>query len=406
MGTVLFVGAGRHQRRAIERVRELGHRVVAVDRNPDAPGLAVADLSEVVDALDVAAVTETGRRHDVDGVLTVAADRAVPVVAAVADLLGLPTIGRDVARRMTDKLAMRDALAAAGVRQPRYAPARDLADAREALAEIGTPAVVKPVDSSGQRGISLVEAESELDAALDGALDASASGTALVEELVAGVERNAMLVVRGGEPELLTLSDRLRPPGQGFGVALAHVYPSSLDAAGESRTAGVAAAAVRALGLWDGVAYPQLVVSADGDVAVVEVAARVPGGQMGELVRRATGVDLVEVAALQALGEQVPDGVARRRFHQPLAIRFLTAEPGHLRAGRVTRVGSLDAVLGAPGVVQAETYLAPGEIVRPARVDGDRRGYVIAVADSPREALARADAAAALLDVDVEVDGT
>ena len=52
-GTVFLVGAGRHQRRAIERARELGLRVVAVDRNPDAPGLAGADVGEVVDFTDV-----------------------------------------------------------------------------------------------------------------------------------------------------------------------------------------------------------------------------------------------------------------------------------------------------------------------------------------------------------------
>ena len=58
MSTVLFVGAGRHQRRAILRAKELGLRVVAVDRNPDALGLADADEAEVVDFPDVAAVTE------------------------------------------------------------------------------------------------------------------------------------------------------------------------------------------------------------------------------------------------------------------------------------------------------------------------------------------------------------
>ena len=77
MQTVLFVGAGRHQRRAIEHARRRGLRVVAVDRNESAPGLAAADVAEVVDFTDVAAVTEVARRHDVDGVLTVSADRAV-----------------------------------------------------------------------------------------------------------------------------------------------------------------------------------------------------------------------------------------------------------------------------------------------------------------------------------------
>ena len=50
-------------------------------------------------------------------------------------------------------------------------------------------------------------------------------------------------------------------------------------------------------------------------------------------------------------------------------------------------------MLAVPGVVQAETYLAEGETIRPVRLDGDRRGYVIAVADTNLEALERAEAA-------------
>jgi biotin carboxylase len=398
---VLFVGAGRHQRRAIARVRQLGVRVVAVDRNADAPGLVEADVAEVVDFAGVDAVVEVGRRHGVEGVLTVAADRAVPVVAAVADRLGLPSIGTDVAHRMTDKLAMRRALAEAHIPQPRFAPVSDVGDARDALAETGTPAVVKPADSSGQRGLSRVDAESDLDAALDAALDASPTGTAMLEELVEGVERNTMAVVRAGEPSVLTVSDRVRPDGRGFGVALAHVYPSSLDAEGLAAVERLARETVRAVGLQDGIAYPQLIVSADGRVVLIEVAARIPGGQMGDVVRVGTGVDLVEVAVLQALGRAVPDELVTPSVPRPLAVRFLTAEPGPLRPGRVTRVGSLERVLAADGVVQAETYLQLDETIRPVTVDADRRGYVIAVADTPAEALSRADAAAALLDVEV-----
>ena len=97
---------------------------------------------------------------------------------------------------------------------------------------------------------------------------------------------------------------------------------------------------------------------------VVEVAARIPGGQMADLVRHAVGVDLVEVALRQALGEPVPDDLVVPRFQQPLAIRFLTAEPGPLQPGRVVRVGSLESMLAAEGVVQAETCLRSGETIR------------------------------------------
>src|SRR5437879_3326146 len=219
-GTVLFVGAGRHQRRAIRRARELGLRVVGVDRNPDALGLAEADVGEVVDFMDVAAVTEAGRRHSVDGVLTVSADRAVPVVAAVAEALGR---------------------------------------------------------------------------------------------------------ARGGQVTPLTLSERLRPPGVGFGVGWIHVYPSRLFADPLAEAEQVAVSAVHALGLKDGIAFPQLIVGDDDHAYLVECAARIPGGQMADLAMHAVGADLVEIALRQVLGLEVPDDLVTPRFQKPLAIRFLTA---------------------------------------------------------------------------------
>jgi biotin carboxylase len=399
--SVLFVGAGRHQRRAIEHARGRGLRVVAVDRNAEAPGLAAADVAAVVDFTDAAAVTEVGRQHRVDGVLTVSADRAVPVVATVAEALGLPGIGTETAHRMTHKLAMRRALSAAGVPQPPFAAVRSAEDGNEALEQSGIPAVLKPVDSGGQRAVFRVESAADLVRDLAEALAESPTHEAMVEAFVDGIEMNGIVISRRGEPTLLTLSDRLRPPGIGFGVGWMHIYPPSIPADQLERAEGIAVESVRALGLRDGIAFPQLIASPDGGVVVVEVAARIPGGQMADLVRHAVGVDLVEIALRQALGENVEDELALPRFSQPLAIRFFTANPGPLPTGRVLSIGSLDPVLAAEGVVQADTYLEVGETIRPVRRDGDRRGYVIAVGDTPDEAVRRADDAATLLTVEV-----
>jgi biotin carboxylase len=400
--TVLFVGAGRHQQRAIRRAKELGLRVVAVDRNPEAPGLAEADEAELVDFADVAAVTEVARRHAVDGALTVSADRAVPVVAAVTEALGLPTIGTETAHRMTQKIVMRRVLADAGVPQPAFAAVRSLAEGRAALSTTGLPAVLKPADSGGQRGVFRLGSSDDLDRHLHAALAESPTGEAIVESFSEGTEMNGIVVARDGEARSLTLSDRLRPPGIGFGVGWIHVYPAAIYGDQLELAERVAERATEALGLRDGIAFPQLIADDSGGVTVVEVAARIPGGQMADLVRHAVGVDLVEIALCQALGRPVPDDLVQPRFSQPLAIRFFTAEPGPLPTGRVVAIGSLDRVLGAEGVVQADTYLQLGETIRPVRRDGDRRGYVIAVADTSVEALERAEAASRLLEVEVE----
>jgi biotin carboxylase len=398
--TVLFVGAGRNQRRAIEQVRALGVRVVAVDRNTEAPGLALADAGEAVDFSDAEAVAEVGRRHGVDGVMTIAADSAVPVVARVAELLGLPGIGSEAAHLATNKIAMRTRFAERGVPQPQYAAVRTLSEAHSAARTVRFPAVLKPADSAGQRGIFLVHSDEELAAQMALTIAASPTQQAIVEEFHAGREINTLLVAREDDVRLVTASDRVRPEGVGFGVALAHVYPSTLFGDALAEVERVAVSSVQAIGLRNGIAYPQLLVSAhENEVRVVEIAARIPGGQMVEIPRFGVGVDLVEVAVLQALGEPVPDELVTPRFQRPVAIRFLTAEPGPLPTGVVREVGQLERARAFPGVERVDTWIEPGETIRRVQTDGDRRGYVIAEGDTNLEALERADAAASLIDV-------
>ena len=377
-------------------------RVVAVDRNPDAPGLAIADVGEVVDLLDVPAVIEAGRRHGVDGVMTYAADRAVPVVAAVAEALDLPGIGSDTAHLMTNKIAMRRQLADAGVPQPRFAAVRTLHEARAAAGAVGFPAVLKPADSAGQRGLFLCESLGDVERHLHASLVQSTAQEAILESYHGGKEVNGLLVVLDGEPTVVTLSDRRRPPGRGFGVAIAHVYPSTLfgDALEEVRRTGVHT--VKALGLREGVAYPQVLWSEDGVARLIEVAARIPAGQMDSVARYGVGVDLIDIALLQALGRPVPDEMVAAKMEQPMAISFLTAEPGPLPTGKLVRFSGLERVRAFPGVVEAELYFQDGETIRPVQLDGDRRGYVIALGGTNLEAVERAESAARLLDVEVE----
>jgi biotin carboxylase len=399
--TVLFVGAGRHQRRALVRVKELGVRVVAVDRNPDAPGLSVADAAEVVDFANVADVAEVGRRHGVRGVMTFAADRAVPVVAAVAETSGLPGIGTEVAHLMTNKIAMRRRLADAGVPQPRFAAIRHVREVRAAADAVGFPAVLKPADSAGQRGLFLVASVDDVERHLHAALAQSTDEEAILESYHPGLEVNGLLVARDGDVTVVTLSDRRRPPGAGFGVAVAHVYPSTLFGDALAEVERVGRSTVHALGLRDGIAYPQVIWGDDGVARLIEIAARIPAGQMDLVARYGVGVDLVEIALLQALRRPVPDELVEARVEQPMAISFLTAEPGPLPTGKVIRAAGVEKVLAFPGVVEADVYLQEGETIRPVQVDGDRRGYVIALGTTNLEAVERAEAAARLLDVEV-----
>jgi hypothetical protein len=228
---------------------------------------------------------------------------------------------------------------------------------------------------------------------LDETLSMSRSRTAILEGFVPGVELNVLLAMRGGEPTLLTASDRLRPGGLGFGVGWIHSFPSALPAHVLDEVREVSFAATRALGLRDGIAFPQLIAADDGGVVVVEVAARIAAGQMADLVRLGTGIELFDIAIAQALGRAVPDAAVSPRFVRPIAIRFLTASPGVLPVGTVSAVDGLDDVRSSPGVLDCGLYFDVGSVIHPLQVDADRSGFVIATGDTPAVALVRANEA-------------
>ena len=395
---LLFLGASISQLPCIRYARNAGYEVVACDGDPDAIAFKDCHARHVVDFSDVDRVAAVARAQQVDGILAVCTDRAVVPAATVAERLGLPGIGLEVARAMTHKPTMRQRLAQAGIPQPIHAV---LTAGEVAPAGFPLPAVLKPADSGGQRGLFLIQRAGQVTERIPETLAFSAGSEAMLEEYVEGTELNALVAVRGGVPTLLTLSDRLRPQGPGFGVGWIHSFPSSLPSDVLAHVRDVACEAIRALGLQDGIAFPQLIATGDGRVVVVEVAARIAAGQMADLVRHGTGIELYGIAIAASLGLEMPDELVTPRFVRPVAIRFLTASPGVLPVGTVTSIEGLDRVRSAPGVLDAGLYFDVGTTIRPLQADIDRRGYVIATGESPAEALAVANAASTKLRIRV-----
>ncbi len=172
------------------------------------------------------------------------------------------------------------------------------------------------------------------------------------------------------------------------------IYGDPLDGAER-----VAAHAVRALGLRDGIAFPQLI------VAHGRRGRRRRGG--GADPRRADGRPRPPRRRRRSRRGRAAAGArrgraGRRRAARSSCSRSRSASSPRSRArcrpGRAC-ASARSSGLALPGVVQAEIYLQVGETIRPVRLDGDRRGYVIAYARHELEALERAEAAAQLLDV-------
>ena len=382
---LLVLGAGPAQLGLLEAARARGLHVIALDRDPSAPGFALADRRAIISTEDERGIARLAEAERVDGVIAPGIDWPVGIAARVAERVGVRhPISPATGVLAVSKARQRERFAEARVPQPAWWLVSEVQQ------DLSIPCVVKAPDRQGQRGLSLVEDVSGLRPAIVQALEASRNGHALVEELVDGPEVTVSAFSVGGRFHPLTVTDRLTADPPAFGVALAHVWPSQADSSGEA--AEVAARAAEALRIADGPTYTQLRITPDGP-KVIEVAARLGGGHDAELCEAALGVDLNALALSSAFGEEPDSGslLVESRVGGACTV-FLTAEPGELEA-----VEGVEEAQASEGVLRVRVYRRPGFEIEELRRGSDRLGAVQAVGSSREEALERARAAAALV---------
>jgi biotin carboxylase len=387
---LLVLGAGAGQLGLLEAARNRGLFVVAVDRNPAAPGFRFADRRAIISVEDEPQIDRLAAAERVNGVISPGIDWPVAIAARIAERQVLPhPIDPAVAVLATSKLRQRERFAEAGVPHPRHVVCATVEEAGQAAGGFGYPCVVKAPDRQGQKGLVLVRGPKQLEAAFRLALGASRSSVVLVEELIPGREVTVNAFSTGGYFTPLTVTDRIVAEPPAFGVALAHVWPSSLAPEEVGAAVDAARAAASALGIEDGPTYTQVVVGERG-AHVVELAARIGGGHDAELCEAVLGVDLNGIALSTALGEPVED--ERLRPVQQAGggcTQFLVPEPGALQ-----QVEGVEEAAAVDGIAWVRVYAEPGAVLGPLRRGSDRVGAVLAVGASREEAVARAGRAA------------
>lgn len=394
---LLVLGAGPAQLGLLAAARNRGLFVVAVDRDPSAPGFRYADRRAIVSTEDEPGIERLAAAERVDGIIAPGIDWPVAIAARVAARLGLPhPITPEAAVLSTSKLRQRERFAEVGIPQPRFVVCSGAQEAAASAEELGYPCVVKAPDRQGQRGLTLVTEPRRMGSAVEVALDASRSATLIVEEHVAGreVTVNAFSVDRRFRP--LTVTDRLTAEPPAFGVALAHVWPSELEPRLIGAAIEIAGAAARAVGVENGPTYTQVLVGADGSVRIGELAARLGGGHDAELCRAVLGIDLNGIALAGALGREIhADDLAPAAKVGGGCIRFLVAPVGTLRD-----VSGLEDASAIDGVKGIRIYRRHGHEFGALVRGADRAGAILAVGKDRTDALKRADSAASLIHFD------
>lgn len=385
MATLVLVG-GRDA--ALEAALRMGHRVVLIsDRKPlrrrRAQLVALIEVEWEASSLDAPAwvgeVAEQLQRlpEPVAAVLA-ATERAVLPAALLRKALNLPGNSPECAQACRDKVVMKERIRAAGLPCADFSLVTDRTTPTGLIRQLGLPLVLKPTDSSGARGA--VIAKTQLD------VESHFAPGLLAESFVHGLEMSVESVVANNKILFTNITEYLLP-------LWANVVPATLPAPMRKAVHELNRAAIRALGIRQGMTHLELFLTPVGPI-FSELAVRPPGGHLMQLLELAYGFDPwrtvidVELGAKPVLPESAHTFSGMWLLH-----------PG---AGIVKHVHGVRATKAITGVTEVACRVSPGENLSARAGSGESAGHIIVKGATRDEVVGALSAARRALFVELE----
>lgn len=317
---LLILGASEIQIPLVLLAKELGCFTIVADYNPNAPAFEYADKKLIISTNDAPRLLKAAIDDKIDGVLTTS-DYPVRSVAYICDKLGLSGLTIKSSILCTDKYLLRQHLAQNQFLVPQF----KIIKPNETVYDVDFfPCVIKPVDSSGSRGVQKVNNLAELIEAYDQALKYSNSGAVLVEEFIEGDEFSIETLTQNGDTTIVAITGKTIVGDKGiFFVEDRHVIPAYISDKEESAISETVLNVIKTLNLGNSPTHTELKLNSKG-IYIIEIGARLGGDFItSDLVPLATGIDMLENAINIALNKNIN---ATKSIEKYSGIQFITSE--------------------------------------------------------------------------------
>lgn len=397
---LMLLGGLRYLLPVIDAAHKLGYYVITCDYLPDNIAHKYSDEYHNISIVDKEAVLSLAQKLEIDGIMSFAVDPGVVTVAYVQEQMNLPSLGPyESVCVLQNKDKFRNFLAQNGFNVP---AAKGFSSVEEALSEIywyPWPVIVKPTDAAGSKGVTRVDRVEELEAALEYAFEHSISKRVIVEEFIEkiGCSSDTDSFSVNGELKFISFS------AQRFDESAANPYtpstyswPSTFTAEQESELASEIQRLLTLLGMRTSIYNIETRIGTNGKPYIMEVSPRGGGNRLAEMLRFATGVDLITNSVRAAVGEKVVN-VEQKPYDGHWAEVILHAD----KDGKFIEI-KIDDEFHKAHIVEIDLWVNRGDKVSAFRGANDAIGTLVLRFDSEDELLQAITCQQTWLTVEVE----
>lgn len=315
MKKILLLGGSAQQVVAIKAARNLGYYTILCDFLPDNPGQYVADKFYLVSTTDKNAVLEVAQKEQIDGVLAYASDPAAPTAAYIAEKLGLPGNPYRSVEILCNKDQFRKFLLENGFSAPKATGYSFAEDALKDKTSYEYPIIIKPVDSSGSKGATVLYSENGLVDALEFAFSFSRCHRIIVERFIE--KKHPYLIggdifIEDGKVVLWGLMNCHRDSHVNPLVPIGKSYPLQLDNEDVKHVKYTLSSMIEKLGIRNGSMNVELVVDKSNRVWPIDVGPRSGGNMIPDILGDMFGVNIAEMSVESAMGTTIKGNI-----HEP-----------------------------------------------------------------------------------------
>lgn len=308
---LMLLGGIRYLLPVIKAAHEQGYYVITADYLPDNVAHKYSDEYVNVSIIDKEAVLKVAREKRIDGIMSFGVDPGVVTASYVQHEMGLPSFGPyESVCILQNKDRFRQFLADNDFNVP---AAKGFGSKEEAVAAkdwYRYPVIVKPTDSAGSKGVARVDSWKGMAAAIDYAFEHSLSHRIIVEEFIEkqGCSSDSDSFSLDGDLKVVTFSaQRFAENAAGTFVPAAFSWPSSMNMQQESELRSELQRLLTLLHMNTSIYNIETRVGTNGKTYIMEVSPRGGGNRLAEMVRYATGVDMITACTRAAVGDSVGD---------------------------------------------------------------------------------------------------